>query len=166
MNHNTTTAVAIGAALAAFTALALLDTCRHRATATIVRRDTVRDTATDTVREVITISQPATAGRTRTEYVRVAVHDTIADTIVRAHDGEPSVTIPITQAHYRDSLYEAWVSGYAPRLDSVRLYTTTVTRTVHHRNRWNVGIQGGVGITPRGIQPYLGIGASFNFLEK
>lgn len=166
MNHNTTTAVAIGAALAAITALALFDTCHHRTTATIVHRDTVRDTTTDTLREVITINRPTTTERTRTEYVRVAVHDTLRDTIVRAHDGEPSVTIPITQAHYRDSLYEAWVSGYAPSLDSVRIYRTTVTHTVRTRNRWNVGIQCGVGITPKGIQPYLGLGASFNLNKK
>lgn len=28
--------------------------------------------------------------------------------------------------------------------------------------RWNIGIQGGVGITPKGIQPYIGFGLQYN----
>lgn len=32
--------------------------------------------------------------------------------------------------HYRDSLYEAWVSGISPKLDSIKVFNKTVIRTV------------------------------------
>ena len=28
--------------------------------------------------------------------------------------------------------------------------------------RWGIGVQGGVGITPKLVQPYIGIGVSYN----
>lgn len=70
------------------------------------------------------------------------------------------------QAVYRDTLYEAYVSGYSPRLDSIRLFPRTVTRTVtidRHLapkpKRWGFGLQAGYS-HPHG--PYVGIGLSYN----
>ena len=41
------------------------------------------------------------------------------------------VEVPITQRCYHDdSLYTAWVSGFLPQLDSIRVYPVTKTVTV------------------------------------
>lgn len=81
-----------------------------------------------------------------------------------------SVIIPITQKKYTAPDYTAYVSGYHPRLDSLLIHrrTLTVTNTVTapvKARRWNVGLQVGYGITPKGFQPYLGVGVSFNLFK-
>lgn len=40
------------------------------------------------------------------------------------------VAIPIVQKRYEDSLYTAWVSGFRPNLDSIRLHQPEVVTTV------------------------------------
>ncbi len=88
---------------------------------------------------------------------------TESDTAVARCDSA-NVAIPITQTHYVDSTYEAWVSGYEARLDSINLFRRTVTKTVTQATidrkpkRLSIGLQGGYGITPTGVQPYLGLG--------
>lgn len=90
---------------------------------------------------------------------------TQSDTAIATCDSA-TVAIPITQTHYVDSTYEAWVSGYEARLDSINLFRRTVTKTVtqvtidRKPKRLSVGLQGGYGITPTGVQPYLGVGIS------
>lgn len=78
------------------------------------------------------------------------------------------VEIPITQKRYADSTYTAWVSGYNPTLDSIRIYprheAITITNTIRQKpKRWGVGLNVGYGFTPKnGMQPYVGIGVSYN----
>ena len=78
------------------------------------------------------------------------------------------VTLPREQLAVRDTAFTAWVSGYRPALDSIEIYTTTTTITKQlPAPRWSIGIQGGVGITPKGVQPYLGVGVSYRIpLDK
>lgn len=78
-----------------------------------------------------------------------------------------SAPIPITQMRYTDSTYTAWVSGYSPSLDSIYVYPKReiITTTIRPKpRRWGVGVHGGVGITPKGLQPYIGLGISYNIL--
>ena len=74
------------------------------------------------------------------------------------------------QAYYEDSLYRAWVSGYRPRLDSLRIFPRTVYQTVtndiYHtvipkKKRWGLGLQAGYGY-PGGW--YVGAGVSCNLV--
>lgn len=80
-----------------------------------------------------------------------------------------SVVVPIMQKTYGDSTYTAWVSGYDARLDSIRInirspvITKTVVKNEKPRFRFTWGIQTGYGITPKGMQPYVGIGIQFGF---
>lgn len=77
-----------------------------------------------------------------------------------------NVQIPITQRVYEDSTYRAYVSGFDARLDSILLFPPTkyVTITAKEtKSHWDIGMQAGYGITPKGFQPYIGIGISFNF---
>lgn len=132
---------------------------------TIVRVDTI--TRTDTV-----ISRaPVARGSTLVRHVLVRAPVTRADTTAGDHtatrEDSAEVALPITQRCYTDdSTYTAWVSGYQPRLDSIHTYrhTTTITREIVRpapRSRWVFGAQAGYGLTPRGLQPYIGLGISF-----
>lgn len=71
------------------------------------------------------------------------------------------VSVPITQRVYEDSMYTAWVSGYMARMDSIRVRSVVVTRRVSEWKRWCVGIQGGMGVTPKGVLPYVGVGVTY-----
>ena len=70
----------------------------------------------------------------------------IVDTIRIAVDSTRNVTLPISQKHYsKDSVYDAWISGYEPNLDSIRIYektnTEVVTNTIietHVINKWGI----------------------------
>ena len=76
------------------------------------------------------------------------------------------VELPIEQKEYGDSTYRAWVSGFDARLDSIYIYQPiryiTIT-TTKEPSRWSWGIQAGMGITPKGVQPYLGLGVQWRF---
>ena len=79
------------------------------------------------------------------------------------------VELPITERTYVDEEYKAVVQGYNPILKSIEVYPRTAyittTETIKERKRWGVslGVQGGYGITPQGMQPYVGVGISFGY---
>ena len=89
-----------------------------RPTATVESRvvtDTVYYTKTDTIHDTVP------------QLVRISVKDTL---IVYVKDSI-KVELPIEQKHYSKPLsYDVWVSGYQPRLDSVRTYVNTDFRTI------------------------------------
>lgn len=127
-------------------------------------RDTVIVTRTDTiVRE-----RPVYYATTVVDTVLVAVTDTVRlrDTLYMEIERE--------QKAYRDTMYEAWVSGVRPALDSIRIYapvqTITVTERVPvtRRTHWGIGVSAGYGATLQDktvrLSPYIGIGISYNII--
>lgn len=135
------------------------------------RSTVVRDTVVDTIRLTIPVAKDSTVVRHR--FIRVPIRmDTLSrnerqDSIIQAPTPDSVfVSLPIRQKVYEDSLYRAYVSGYEAQLDSIHLFPRTVTvthttPTLKPPRRWTVGVQGGVGITPKGVLPYVGVGASF-----
>lgn len=99
-----------------------------------------------------------------------------ADTVVlvvEAESGADSVQveIPVRTLEYRDSTYYARVSGpvigdLAPRLDWIETYNRTITRTVTKRNRFAVTAGVGIGYTPQGFQPTIGVQAGVVLWSK
>lgn len=91
-------------------------------------------------------------------------HDTIQPVVIMKEDSAQLV-IPITQKIYEDSTYRAYVSGYHPSLDSIEILRYTEKVYIHvpaKRQRFSFGLQGGYGYTPKGFQPYIGVGVSVN----
>jgi hypothetical protein len=92
---------------------------------------------------------------------------------IEAHD-TLLVEVPIEQKRYDDSLYTAWVSGYEPALDSIRLHqpevVTTITRTITKpAPRWSIGPSVGAGISITGQQQagiFVGITAQYRLWPK
>lgn len=59
------------------------------------------------------------------------ITEKVVDTLYITNVVDSVVKLPMTQKHYtKDSLYDAWVSGYEPSLDSIRVYGKTETRFV------------------------------------
>ena len=124
---------------------------------------------TDTIFKVVKVDRPIVRESTIVKYEvvqlpiandTICVSDTIKDSVF--------VQVPIEQKVYSDSNYTAWVSGYRPRLDSISITHQEVSfhKLVNNSKgskRLYLGIQVGYGITPRGMQPYLGLGVSYKF---
>lgn len=114
-------------------------------TVTVVRRDTIR------------IAEP--------KPYRVTVRDTIyiTDTLV-------GTTLAQEVKEYKDSTYYARISGINAFLEEIKVFPRTeykyiaTTEKVYEKPRkWAVGVQGGYGITPKGLQPYIGVGVTYKF---
>ena len=128
----------------------------------------VRDTVTvfDTVPVYFPKPRDSVVIRYVTETLPV-VQDGTADTA--GVDSLP-VTIPITSNTYEGDGWRAHVSGFRPRLDSLVLFPERQTVTIRDpppaskaSDRWTLGVQAGYGITPRGMQPYIGVGLTWRF---
>ena len=79
------------------------------------------------------------------------------------------VEVPIESREYKSEEYFAIVEGYNPMLKYIEVYPRTAyintTESVKKRKHWGVslGVQGGYGFTPKGWQPYAGVGVSFGY---
>lgn len=98
------------------------------------------------------------------------VRDSITDEVKVEKLGNDSVSIsiPITQSRYETEDYRAYVSGYKARLDSIFItsrQTVVRIRDPAKKKRFSIGIQAGYGMTPKGFQPYLGLGVSVNLFD-
>ena len=112
-----------------------------------VERDTV------VVVDTAFYDRPAPKDSVRTKYVTrwlpVVRTDTISNTVTLwAHD-TVAVEVPITSKHYGSDTYDAWVSGFEPSLDSIRVYQRTAyiteIRTISKPpNKWELDVVGGI----------------------
>ena len=118
------------------------------------------------VHDTVYISKPIIKDSIIIRYAEIKVPQ--IDTITQYID-TVSIELPIVQKEYADTSYRAWVSGYMANLDSIHILqnTRTVTNTVtlQKTNRWGVGVQVGIGIMPNKIQPYVGIGVTYNIFS-
>lgn len=126
---------------------------------TKIERDTI--IVRDTIREYYPQEVVRTIVRTERVEVPIVRYDTIREVV--------EVEIPIEAKEYKSEEYYAIVEGYNPRLKSIEVYPRTAyintTETIKECKRWgvSVGVQGGYGFTPKGWQPYAGVGVSFGY---
>lgn len=114
-----------------------------------------------------------------TDTVRVAVPELV---VVRAKGEERAVLpcvesatgdsvavkVPVSQSVYAGESYKAYVSGFRAVLDSIEVYSTRTESLVTvppRRKRFAVGMQAGVGVTPRGVEPFVGVGITLKLWE-
>lgn len=81
------------------------------------------------------------------------------------------------QRVYEGEDYKAWVSGVDPMLDSIAVYRLSAAAVqmdahgstpagrlpVKDGKRWHLGMFAGCAVTPRGVQPAIGVGISYSF---
>lgn len=83
-----------------------------------------------------------------------------------------AVEVPITSKHYGSKDYDAWVSGYEPSLDSIKVYrekeiiTETITKTNTKRKPWGLGFTVGYGydFSSKTAAPFVGVGLSYDII--
>ena len=135
-----------------------------------VKRDTVF--LTDTIIEIEPIPVSIVSTEIRNRKLPVAKPDTVYLNSPESSTPKDSieVEVPITQAEYKSVDYHAWISGFEARLDSIRIFKQTefitVEKLVKHKiKHWHLGPMMGVGITPRGLDPFIGIGISYSIIS-
>ncbi len=113
----------------------------------------------------------------RYKYVEVPIPSTDTDSInllpsketedvtVTISGDTARVEIPISQNVYETEDYRAYISGYNAKIDSIfinRVHTSIMARAPTKKKRFSFGLQAGYGMTPKGLQPYLGVGVTVN----
>lgn len=81
--------------------------------------------------DTVTIVKFDTITKYQTKYIK----ERVTDTVYIERDNGDKVALPRVQRHFREkSLYDAWISGYDPLLDSIKIYPkteyTTITNTI------------------------------------
>lgn len=133
---------------------------------TTIERDTI--IIRDTLREYYPREVSSSLTRIEKQYLRVGMPLIVLRDTVTEVDSV-LVEVPIVEREYKGDEYYAVVGGYDPYLKSIEVYPRTsyitTTETIKQRKRWGVtlGVQGGYGITPKGWQPYAGVGISFGY---
>lgn len=130
----------------------------------------LRDTVYDTIRHSVPV--PRDSAVIRFIDSKLPVSDIIKDSTLVTSGDSISVQVPIVQKEYKTEDYHAWISGpISPQLDSLNIFRKTQYETIYQpvmisqkTKRWGLGVQAGIGITPNKIEPYIGIGVSYNFL--
>lgn len=131
--------------------------------------ETKRDTVylTDTIVEIEPIPVSIVSTGIETRKLPVSIHDTIYKYLPR---DSIEVEIPITQVEYSDSNYQAWVSGFEPSLDSIRIFKQKEIITIENLikekpKRWHIGPTIGYGYTPKGFEPFIGVSITYSLIS-
>lgn len=137
------------------------------------KSETKRDTITLT-REVHTSGTETSIDVAKYEVPKLVFMKAVPETIFVSQD----TMLVREQKEYRDSTYDAWVSGIDARLDSIRTFARntmthdtitryinqTITNTIMKKvPKLKLGITAGYGITPKGFQPCAVFGATITF---
>lgn len=92
----------------------------------------------------------------------VPVYKETVDTFY-VHADDSTERLPVEQFHYHEnSLYDIWLSGYKPRLDSIKLYETSsqkiITNNVYiSKKSWAISPYVGINVSKSAYRPMIGI---------
>lgn len=93
-----------------------------------IQSDTTTVTVYDTIQ--VRIPEPVASRSVGIEVYPIAQVPVLlfhSDTITKPYFVNNELIIPISQRYYKDNRFEAWISGYNPRLDSLLILTPTKT---------------------------------------
>lgn len=131
-----------------------------------VTRDTIR--VTDTIPHYYPRPVEKQVVRYVTRFLPVHSTDTVNRYITMTDT--MLVEVPIESRHYHGKEYDAWVSGYEPSLDSIKVYnetqyiTETITKTVKDKGKHfflDVGAGCQYKFNAKTIVPYAELGLRF-----
>lgn len=162
--------IVIGIAVGAVVSLLVATTCGQESPPVVVSRDTLVVVKTDTV----TVVKPEPCKIKIIDTVEVSMPCAHKPEMPRAH--EPQLPQPLgrwlyAETTYHNEHYTAVIVGIGAYLKSIEIYprteirTITTTSQVVKKTRWGVGVQLGVGFGQNGVQPYIGIGISYNLIR-
>ena len=127
-------------------------------------------TDTTVIHDTIYIDKPILQKVAVTDTLRLPV---LARDTLMLHD-TVLVHLPIEQRQYGDPRYTAWISGYRPHIDSIKIYQRTEyipkeITPIQKPKRWGIGLQAGYGVSLHDgrIQPvpYIGLGLSYSLIS-
>ena len=121
-----------------------------------IQNNVIRDTITVIKFDTIKIAKPIYIVEKVVDTILVPIFDTL-----RLHDTLYQPIVKTQKYYTKDSVYQAWISGYRPALDSINVFQKTVTETVTIRvpqKKWGVAAIGGYGVGNGGLSPYVGVG--------
>ena len=110
-----------------------------------IKRDTV--TIVDTIPQYFPVVRDSAVVNYVTKYFPVLHTDTMTQWFTM-HD-TVAVEVPITSKHYSSQNYDAWVSGFEPSLDSIKVYqketviTEMITKVVKERKHFFLDVGAG-----------------------
>ena len=126
----------------------------------------------DTVPDINPTPKDSATIRYITRYLPISKRDTVSQVeLITLHDSV-MVEVPITSKHYGSKDYDAWVSGYEPSLDSIKVYketqyiTETITRTVKDKGKHfflDVGAGCEYQVNGKTAVPFAELGARLKF---
>lgn len=153
-------------ALVLLAGLGIYNHCTRKPVVVGVERDTV--VVYDTIPHYYPVPKDSAVVRYVTKVLPVVRYDTIfRENSVTDHYADTSnmiaVEVPITSKHYGCKDYDAWVSGYEPSLDSIKVYQMTeyITERVtisKPPNKWELDAAAGIdyNVTSQRYTPFAG----------
>lgn len=154
-------------ALVLLAGLGIYNHCTRKPVIESVERDTV--VVYDTIPHYYPVPKDSAVVKYVTRYLRRTdtVEQFIAVNNMTDHFADTSnmiaVEVPITSKHYSCKDYDAWVSGYEPSLDSIKVYQRTeyITERVtisKPPNKWELDAMAGIdyNVTSQHYSPYAG----------
>lgn len=138
----------------------------HTANNVFSHTDTIYIEKTDTIK----ITEVTERWRTYTHSDTILLTDSffIINPADSSYSATASVILPIEQSNYSDTIdglgYDAYVSGYNAKLDSINLfhtYTEQIIEPTKEPSRWGFGVQVGYGFSAKGVVPYMGVGIQY-----
>jgi len=123
--------------------------------------DTITIVKTDTLR----IAEPVPV------YKYIKYNDTVTICHELRDTVKELVFLPREYMVYKDSTYRAVVSGVQPRLDSIEVYSKTITETITKtikipdKKRWGFGVNVSAGYDGKKVRPFVGVGVQYNVIR-
>jgi hypothetical protein len=130
----------------------------------------------DTVPDINPVPKDSATVKYVTRFLPVFKRDTVdhfLEVTQMVHD-TVEVQVPITSKHYQSKDYDAWVSGYEPSLDSIKVYqrteyiTETIEKTIKSKRKpWGIGFHVGYGydFQSKTAAPFVGVGISYDIIS-
>jgi hypothetical protein len=137
--------------------------CQRKPVIESVERDTV--VVYDTVPHYY--PKPVEVEKVRTEYRFLTRVQPVGKTDTLLQHDSVLVEVPITSKHYGCKDYDAWVSGYEPSLDSIKVYqkteVVTITKIIKNQKHFFLDVGAGCEYIPdtKTAVPFTELGLSF-----